>query len=94
MRTSTFFVWVLPTLRNFVLLNHAQQPGLHLDADIGNFIQEKGSAIGELDLAERGLDRPENAPLTWPNSSLSKRLSTSVPQSTVTNGLPERRLRR
>ena len=38
----------------------------------------------------RGAAAPVNAPLTWPNSSLSSRPSGRAPQSTATNGAARR----
>ena len=45
-------------LHELPLLDHPQELGLDVEAEIGDFVEEKGAVIGQFEQAVLGLDGP------------------------------------
>ena len=77
---------------NLAAFQHAQQLGLHRLGQLADFVEEHRAAVGDFEQTDAVLVGTGEAPLRWPNSSLSIRVSGSAPQLMATNGLSARGL--
>ena len=57
MRVSTAIGWRPPIALDHALLQEAQQLDLQRQRDVADLVEEQGAALGQLDLADIGLDR-------------------------------------
>ena len=90
-RTSTLISPLPPDARELAVLEHAQQLGLHGRRHVADLVEEERAAVGLLEAAAAPLGAaPENAPFSWPNSSLSTSSAGTAAQFIFTNG-PARR---
>jgi hypothetical protein len=60
---SSLSVWVPPQPLDLVLLEDAQQLGLHVRAQAPDLVQEDRPAVGQLEAAEPPLVGPREGPL-------------------------------
>ncbi len=94
-RTSIGIGRVSPSQVDLALLQHAQQFRLQAQRQLADFVQQQCSAVRYLKFSRLRRDpAPVKAPRTWPNNSLSSRLSGNAEQFTATNGLDARELAR
>ncbi len=68
------------------LLKEAQQLDLDRERDLADLVEEQRALVGLLEPALALRCAPVKAPRSWPNSSLSSRVSASAAQCTLTNG--------
>ena len=77
------------------LLEHAQELGLQAERELADLVEEQRAADRPSRTGPAFFSvAPVNAPFSWPNSSLSIRLSVSAAQLTATHGPFARRLAR
>lgn len=75
------------------VLEKPQQLRLERPARVANLVQKNGPPVRLLDQSPLGAVRPVNAPRSYPNSSLSRRVSGITAQLRRTYGFATRRLR-
>jgi hypothetical protein len=67
-------------------LEHTQELDLGRGWDVTDFIQKQGASMGQLEPSLAGLSAPVKAPRSWPNSSLSSKVSVTAAQCSAING--------
>ena len=75
---------------HLAVLERAQQLGLDRQRQLADLVEEQRAALAASNTPAFDSTAPVNAPRTWPNSSLSKSVSTTAEQLIVTNGLLRR----
>ena len=86
MRTSIGSLALLADGADALFLQHAQQLDLHVQRQVGDFVEKQRAAVGRGNEAQLSVTAPVKLPRLWPNNSLSMSSEGIAPQFTGTKG--------